>query len=204
LSVQFEVPLIRVRDVASVIGSLVTLTTKHLDDFRTFWKEQLKTSADEDRYWDWDQKQRIYLAGGIDTYEGYAIECEGLTQGMMILQLRGYRSQIEPNRRLVYIHSLATAPWNRLSNPDPNGFRAVGSALLRFARFRSEELGYGGLVGLHSLPAAEMFYRKMGMIDGGADAEKDNMTYFEWYRRDSALVVESNPDRDDEVDEGRG
>jgi hypothetical protein len=204
LSVQFEVPLIRFRDAASVIGSLVTLTTKHLDDFRTVWKEQLKTSADEDRYWDWNQKQRIYLAGGIDTYEGYAIECEGLTQGMMILQLRGYRSQIEPSRRLVYIHSLATAPWNRLSNPDPNGFRALGSALLRFARFRSEELGYGGLVGLHSLPAAEMFYRKMGMIDGGADAEKDNMTYFEWYRRDSALVVESNPDRDDEVDEERG
>jgi hypothetical protein len=204
LSVQFEVPLIRVRDAASVIGSLVTLTTKHLDDFRTFWKEQLKTSADEDRYWDWNQKQRIYLAGGIDTYEGYAIECEGLTQGMMILQIQGYRSQIEPSRRLVYIHSLATAPWNRLSNPDPNGFRAVGSALLRFARFRSEELGYGGFVGLHSLPAAEMFYRKMGMIDGGVDAEKDNMTYFEWYRRDSALVVESNPDRDDEVDEGRG
>jgi hypothetical protein len=122
LSVQFEVPLIRFRDAVSVIGSLVTLTTKHLDDFRTVWKEQLKTSADEDRYWDWNQKQRIYLAGGIDTYEGYAIECEGLTQGMMILQLRGYRSQIEPNRRLVYIHSLATAPWNRLSNPDPNGF----------------------------------------------------------------------------------
>jgi hypothetical protein len=204
LSVQFEVPLIRFRDAVSVIGSLVTLTTKHLDDFRTVWKEQLKTSADEDRYWDWNQKQRIYLAGGIDTYEGYAIECEGLTQGMMILQLRGYRSQIEATRRLVYIHSLATAPWNRLSSPDPNGFRSVGSALLRFARFRSEELGYGGLVGLHSLPAAEMFYRKMGMIDGGADAEKDNMTYFEWYRRDSALVVESNPDRDDEVDEKRG
>jgi hypothetical protein len=204
LSVQFEVPLIRVRNAVSVIGSLVTLTTKHLDDFRTVWKEQLKTSADEDRYWDWEQKQRIYLAGGIDIYEGYAIECERLTQGMMILQVQGYRSQIEPNRRLVYIHSLATAPWNRLSNPDPNGFRAVGSALIRFARFRSEELGYGGLVGLHSLPAAEMFYRKMGMIDGGADAEKENMTYFEWYRRDSALVVESNPDRDDEVDEGRG
>jgi hypothetical protein len=204
LSVQFEVPLIRFRDAVSVIGSLVTLTTKHLDDFRTVWKEQLKTSADEDRYWDWNQKQRIYLAGGIDTYEGYAIECEGLTQGMMILQLRGYRSQIEATRRLVYIHSLATAPWNRLSSPDPNGFRSVGSALLRFARFRSEELGYGGLVGLHSLPAAEMFYRKMGMIDGGADAEKDNMTYFEWYRCDSALVMESNPDRDDEVDEKRG
>jgi hypothetical protein len=194
LSVQFEVQLIRVRDAVSIVGLLVPLTSKHLNDFRSVWRERLRTSADEDQYWDWEQKQRIYLSGGTGIYEGYAIECEQLTQGMMILQVRGYRSQIEPNRRLVYVHSLATAPWNRLSNPDPNGFRAVGGALLRFARFRSEELDYGGLVGLHSLPTAEMFYRKMGMIDGGADAEKENLTYFEWYRRDPASIEESTID----------
>jgi hypothetical protein len=201
LSVQFEVPLIRVSNAASVTGLLVTLRTKHLDNFRAVWRKQLRTSADEDRYWDWEQKQRIYLAGGVGIYEGYAIECEGLTQGMMILQIRGYRSQVEPNRRLVYVHSLATAPWNRLSTPDLSGFRAVGSALLRFARFRSEELEYGGLVGLHSLPAAEMFYRKMGMIDGGADAEKENLTYFEWYRQDPALIEESRSDDSIELDD---
>jgi hypothetical protein len=201
LPVQFEVPLIRVSNAASVIGLLVTLTTKHLDDFRAVWRERLRTSADEDRYWDWEQKQRIYLTDSAGIYEGYAIECEGLTQGMMILQVRGYRSQVEPNRRLVYVHSLATAPWNRLSNPDSNGFRAVGSVLLQFARFRSEELEYGGLVGLHSLPAAEMFYRKMGMIDGGADAEKENLTYFEWYRQDPALIEESGSDESIELDD---
>ena len=178
-----EVRLIRVRDAASVVGRLVPLTTKHLDDFRIVWRERLRTSADEDQYWDWEQKQRIYLAGGMGIYEGYAIECEQLTQGMMLLQIRGYRSQIEPTRRLVYVHSLATAPWNRILNPDISGFRAVGGALLRFARLRSEELNYGGLVGLHSLPNAEVFYRKMGLIDGGADAEKENLTYFEWYQR---------------------
>jgi hypothetical protein len=194
LSVQFEVQLIRVRDAVSIVGLLVPLTSRHLNDFRSVWRERLRTSADEDQYWDWEQKQRIYLAGETGIYEGYAIECEQLTQGMMILQVRGYRSQIEPNRRLVYVHSLATAPWNRLSNSDPNGFRAVGGALLRFARFRSEELEYGGLVGLHSLSTAEMFYRKMGMIDGGADAEKENLTYFEWYRRDPASIEESTID----------
>jgi hypothetical protein len=26
---------------------------------------------------------------------------------------------------------------------------------------------------------AEMFYRRMEMIDGGSDAEKENLTYFE-------------------------
>jgi hypothetical protein len=196
VSVQFEVQLIRVRDAASIVGSLVTLTTKHLHDFTTIWREQLRTSADEDQYWDWEQKQRIYLASGTGIYEGYAIECEQLTQGMMLLQIRGYRSQVEPNRRLVYVHSLATAPWNRVSNPDPNGFRAVGGALLRFARFRSEELNYGGLVGLHSLPTAEAFYRKMGMIDGGSDATKENLTYFEWYRREPDSIEESTIDEE--------
>jgi hypothetical protein len=73
LSVQFEVPLIRVQDAASITGLLVTLKTKHLDDFRVIWRERLRTSADEDQYWDWDQKQRIYFAGGEGAYEGYAI-----------------------------------------------------------------------------------------------------------------------------------
>jgi hypothetical protein len=65
LSVQFEVPLIRVRDASSIVGSLVNMTIKHLNDFKGLWREQLRTSADEDQYWDWEQKQRIYLAGGI-------------------------------------------------------------------------------------------------------------------------------------------
>jgi hypothetical protein len=180
--IQYEVPLIRIGDAAPVLGLLVPLTNKHLDDFVTVWRQQLRTSMDEDQYWDWEKKQRIYLDSRMGIYEGYAIECEQLTQGMMLLQIRGYRSRVEPTRRLVYVHSLATAPWNRISNPDSIGFRAVGSALLRFAQFRSEELNYGGLVGLHSLASAEVFYRKMGMIDGGADPEKENLTYFEWYQ----------------------
>jgi hypothetical protein len=182
VSVQYEVSLIQMRDSALVMGVLVPLTAKHLNDFTTIWWQRLRTSTDEDQYWDWEKKQRIYLAGGMGIYEGYAIEYEQLTQGMMLLQISGYRSQVDPTRRLVYVHSLATAPWNRISNPDFNGLRAVGGALLRFAQFRSEELNYGGLVGLHSLPGAEVFYRKMGMIDGGSDSEKENLTYFEWYR----------------------
>ena len=109
-----EVRLIRVRDAASVVGRLVPLTIKHLDDFRIVWREQLRTSADEDQYWDWEQKQRIYLAGGMGLYEGYAIwqsqrcanECEQLTQGMMLIQVRGYRT----TRRRASFADRANAP----------------------------------------------------------------------------------------------
>jgi hypothetical protein len=184
VTIHYEVPLIRIRDSTSVMGLLTPLTTKHLDDFSTVWWGETQTSADEDQYWDWEKKQRIYLGSGIGMYESYAIECENLTQGMMLLQIRGYRSQVDLTRPLVYVHSLATAPWNRVSNSDTSGFRAVGGTLLRFAKLRSEELNYGGLVGLHSLPGAEVFYQKMGMIDGGSDPEKENLTYFEWYRQE--------------------
>ena len=51
-------------------------------------------------------------------------------------------------------------------------------------------MGYDGLVGLHALPGAEEFYRRMGMIDCGADDMKENLTYFEWYRRRPSLLDE--------------
>ena len=141
---------------------------------------------ESDRVWDWEQKKRIFLGGG--DYEGYAIEYEQITQGLMLIQTRGRRSQFELHRPIVYVHSLATAPWNRSSAPE--GFRSIGRALLKFAKFRSNELGYDGLVGLHALPDAEEFYRRMGMIDCGADDMKENLTYFEWYRRRPSLLDE--------------
>ncbi len=178
---RIEVPLVRIRNRTVVSGQLVSLTTKHIADFKTIWRGQLRNSAEVDAHWDWEQKSRIYLSGSIDLYEGYAIEFESVTQGLMILQTGGYRSWADSNRRLVYVHSLATAPWNRLVRPDPNGFRAVGESFLRFSRFRSEVLGFGGLVGVHSLLGAEDFYRKMGMRDWGIDRRKDDLRYFEWY-----------------------
>jgi hypothetical protein len=76
-----------------------------------------------------------------------------------------------------------TAPWNRSLIQAPPTYRAIGSALLQFARERSFELGYGGLVGLHALSESVNFYAKIGMIGGDPDPERDGLPYFEWYRR---------------------
>ncbi|GAB1544642.1 hypothetical protein NUACC21_73180 [Scytonema sp. NUACC21] len=54
-------------------------------------------------------------------------------------------------------------------------FKGVGTALLRFARLLSVELGYEGRVGLHSLPGAERFYEKQGMLDYGSEEDYDNL-----------------------------
>lgn len=176
-----EIHLLQVRTQQLVNAVLTTLTDKHLNDFREFWKAQLRVTDKADQFWDWEMKNRVYLSDA--NYEAYAIECEQVTQGLMMIETIGHRSWYEPHRRLIYVSSLATAPWNRPSVQRPVAYRLVGSTLLEFAKYRSEELGYGGLVGLHSLPGAEDFYRRMQMIECGPDEEKENLIYFEWYRR---------------------
>jgi len=188
VEVRYEVPIIRESDGQVVSALLVSMGEKHLTDFEESWKGRLRRSEEEDEFWDWEFKERVYLSRA--NYEGYAIESEENTQGLMLIETREHRSQFEPYRRLVYVHSLATAPWNRPSLQTPVEYRAIGSTLLQFARYRSEELGYDGLVGLHALPGAEGFYRKMGMIECGADERKENLTYFEWYRRRPSLLDE--------------
>jgi len=71
MAVRAEVQLIRVRDNTPVPAWLATLTPDHLNDFRTLWRERLRSSDDEDQYWDWEQKQRIYLSGSsLSFYKG--------------------------------------------------------------------------------------------------------------------------------------
>jgi hypothetical protein len=56
----------------------------------------------------------------------------------------------------------------------------VGSILLGTAINLSHDEGFGGRLGLHSLPQADSFYRdKLGMTELGPDISKQNLRYFE-------------------------
>ncbi|OYQ67565.1 hypothetical protein B9G53_01025 [Pseudanabaena sp. SR411] len=160
---------------------------KSLDDFITFWRSRIQPQLQDEVYWNWLDKYRMY--GSKDNYEAYAIENESeqITQGMMLIETQNHRSKFNRKRRIVYVETIETAPWNRPnSQPDPQ-FKWVGTALLRFAQWRSEQLGYDGIIGLHSLPESENFYKKRKMISAGQDPKKDNLTYFEWYNTGDEL-----------------
>jgi hypothetical protein len=170
-------------DGVEVEALLVSLTNKNLSDVSQHWQPRLQGTHEDDQFWNWEQKHRVYTRNA--QYESYAVECGGMTQGLMLIAIGGYRSWVESRRRLVYVHSIATAPWNRTQLQNPVLYRLVGTTLLEFARFRSNELGYGGLVGLHALPGAEGFYRRLNFMDCGMDEEKENLAYFEWYQQQS-------------------
>lgn len=175
---QLKIELKRGVDNTSVEAYLVDLVQRHVDDYVNDWVESLRLFSQEDKYWDWIFKLR-YIANQ-ENLEGYAVECENKTQGLMIIETQMHGSRLNIGKRLVYVDGIATAPTNRMEIQRPPQFKGVGQALLNFARIRSVELGYEGRVGLHSLPRSEGFYEKQNMLNCGSEEEYENLVYFEY------------------------
>lgn len=153
------------------------MSEEHLSDFNQVWKAMLEFLQAEDAFWDWARKKRLALTD--DRYEAYALELDGLTQGLIWLETQWHRSQWTTGQPLVYVEALAAAPWNRRTLDPQPWLRGVGSALLEFARRRSLDLGYGGRLGLHALPGSESFYESRNMLNLGYDPDRE-MIYFEY------------------------
>jgi hypothetical protein len=54
----------------------------------------------------------------------------------------------------------------------------------------SEEEGFKGRIGLHSLPQADEFYRLRGMTDLGTDQTNQNLRYFEMTAEQARAFLE--------------
>jgi hypothetical protein len=181
----FRIRLVQGADLQTVEAQLVNLTERHISDYETSWRNVLQEAQQEDKYWDWAYKQRQSDRQG--NYEGYAVEYQSRTQGLMLIETQQYRSLLEPGQRIIYVVALASAPWNRRQIQRPPELKGVGLGLLLFARQRSVEIGYGGRIGLHALPGAEQFYERQNMTRYEADPdeylvdpEEEELAYFEY------------------------
>ena len=162
----------------TVTATFCSLTLGHVEQINTFWRFILQAAQEPDISWDWAYKLRLAVTDR--RYEAYAIELDELVQGVMLLETQRHRSWLRSRSPLVYVEYLASAPWNRRPIEDPPYLAGVGRTLLLLARQRSVELGYGGRVGLHSLPRTEAFYHRNNMADYGPDPDKDGLVYFEY------------------------
>jgi hypothetical protein len=156
-----------------------SILPKHLDDHEQLWKPLITSQATQHGHWDWRKKMAHYSAQL--SYQSFAIECLGKTQGLMIVNtMKRGRIQSQANKHLVYVEYLEAAPWNRGSTPTHKG---IGIVLMAAAIQLSIDEGNQGRIGLHSLPQADSFYRdRCGMTDLGPDASyhpKVPLRYFE-------------------------
>lgn len=176
-----------------------TLDQKNFDDFKTLWVPMLEEARRrfasweeaaqveaQDSHWEWVEKaieaERIM---GRDTF---AVECAGVTQGLMLVDVAFGRLPDQSGKELVYIELLATAPWNRPKLDPAARYKGVGRVLVGTAISLSVDLGFAGRIGLHSLPQSESWYRTVGFTDVEFDSAKE-MRYFEMTQADAQSFV---------------
>lgn len=192
-----EVTEVHLLDVAS--GEPVTaelwhaITEEQVADWEGEWvpelfraMQRLRRAGVERAHWPqsrhWDWRRKVAVLQGMLANPGFSIVCEGLTQGMMIVDAVKHRGRLDGQRgqHLVYVEFVENAPWNRPELFDPPRYRGVGSILIRAAVALSEELEFHGRIGLHSLPQANGFYANTcGMTDLGTDPDHEGLRYFE-------------------------
>lgn len=147
----------------------------------------------EDAHWGWSQK--VQERRGQLSWSSYAIRRDGLTQGLMFVNLN-HRCRLpsQLNEHMVYVDLVSTAPWNRprfATNPLYGG---VGRVLVIEAIVRSLDEEFGGRIGLHSLPGAEELYRdKLGMECLGPDAGYGGLPYYEFTPQRAAPWLADRP-----------
>ena len=101
-----KVELIRGQDSMTVEAYLVELAQKHVNDYVLQWKEQLRLYGQEDKFWDWEFKLQ-FIISRQENREGYAIEYEGETQGLMFIETQLHGSRLKEGKRLIYIDGIA-------------------------------------------------------------------------------------------------
>lgn len=184
---------------------LDAITEQQLADWEAEWTPELLSAIrrlhragvprhawPQSRHWDWRKKTAALT--GMLAHPAFSLVCRGLTQGMMILDNTTKRCRLpaQAGKDLVYVEYVENAPWNRPELFDPPRYRGVGSLLMRAAIEASQQEGFKGRVGLHSLPQANAFYaRTCGMTDLGVDPDPDYspMHYFEMTQEQAEAFV---------------
>jgi GNAT superfamily N-acetyltransferase len=174
-----------------------SIERRHVDDFINKWKPIFDARLAElrsrgavtaeiaaehnlqDAYWQWAEK--VEERRGELAWASFAVEAEGVTQGLMFTRVGAdvrAREASQRNQYIVEIDLVAIAPWNRFRLVPTPQFKGIGRLLLATAISLSFSEEFAGRIGLHALPQADTWYRDVcGMSDLGIDNTK--MRYFE-------------------------
>lgn len=144
-------------------------------------------------HWQWWNKSTRLVPGAK---EALGIIANGSCEGLMFLDFVSHRSRLAVGKDLVYLDYVESAPWN-WDIPmlgQTRRFAAVGARLILVALEESNQQGFQGRLGLHSLPQSETYYS--GFCDFtklGPDHLVQNLTYFEADSKQAASFQKRYP-----------
>jgi hypothetical protein len=121
----------------------------------TRWHGEMPADA-EDAHWEWDRFMD-WPTFYPERFAVYALEAGGELQGLRMLEI----SEDDVEQYGIHALRLSTAPWNR---PPARRYEGVGSLLVGIAILRSKQDSHGGCIHCESLPRAERFHERNGMV----------------------------------------
>jgi hypothetical protein len=140
-----------------------------------------KSQWPQHSHWDWRKKYEV-TADQL-AFRILGVECQKQMQGLMLIASAGHYCRIpsQKEKDLVYVHFVATAPWNSPIVVKEPTYALVGRILIAAAVQISQAEEFAGRTGLHSLPQSESWYRdNCGMTDLGPDPnDRSKLRYFE-------------------------
>jgi hypothetical protein len=140
----------------------------------------------DDSHWDWLAKTCIHNS---DQYEWFFLDIDGVPQAACLIYHP--KKSAENDGNIFYIEYVAVAPWNRNNPLDGKRYNGAGSEIIKCAmKFGIQNLGLRFGFALHSIPKAEGFYQKIGMINHHA-YNKDSLNYYEMSEESAITYVEA-------------
>jgi hypothetical protein len=156
-----EVTLIERSTRRVLPARIVAATVEHLLVHERSWRPALRVAKALDAEWDWHGDfVRDELPS--DQYETYAVVLDGEREPQALMS-------ILKSEGGVYVERLASSPENRSGGR----LKGTATALVLHAVRRSEALGFGGALSLHSLEDENTigYYRQaIGMVEAGTDS----------------------------------
>lgn len=190
------VSLFNRRAHSHVAAEITAMTDRHVELLNATWMRAFESryerqERDED-FLMWNTgKGYLDLVFHREEFQSFSLVADDIVQGVLLLESVPLMSRLEPDRSLVYVRYLATAPWNRRTKIGPGWFRGVGTHLLAHAAEVSRTKGCEGRLGLHSLRDSDDFYEKLGLHNLGLDAARRGLNYFELTGAAAAKLVEA-------------
>ena len=128
----------------------------------------------EDVHWEWLAKHKHYYS---EQYDWFFLIADNKPQAACLVYHPKKSAKTDDD--IFYIEFLAVAPWNRPNPIKEQEFKGLGSLLLKsIIAYAEQSLNIKKGFSLHSLPKAEGFYLKIGMLRVNT-LDKDDLAYFE-------------------------
>ena len=147
----------------------------------------------EHSHWNWINKSpKVNLLA----YRCFGIECSDEMQGLMLVNTINHTSRFEnkKGKPLIYVDYIEVAPWNLKVFTTTPSFGAIGIRLIEAAILFSQQEGFDGRVGLHSLPQSESFYEgTCYMTRGELDPLCEGLRWFELTSQNAKKFLGNKP-----------